>query len=116
MRKAKYIGIVLILFVGCAYGNLEKADPMLLNKIAYVNALDWYHSEAVSYKMWFKSADEETQNRWRENISPLFKKAKGALDMWKMFIDENELPDMKTLDEWKAVKTELLIWMSEIGG
>ena len=92
-----------------------KVDPILQSKAAYADALKIYYENASTYKAYFRVADEATQVKWRQNISPIFADAKDALDMWKYFNDNGLLPDDQTTSDWKAAKTEFLIKLNSIG-
>jgi hypothetical protein len=117
LRNTIVLFFIFGLLIGC--GTLPpieqaKQDPIVLSKLAYTEALQIYYENALIYKMHFKAADIVTQAKWREKISPIFKEAKDALDLWKMFIDEGELPDNATLEDWKIAKTKISIKMNNL--
>jgi len=92
-----------------------KVDPILQSKAAYADALKIYYENASTYKAYFRVADEATQAKWRQDISPIFADAKDALDMWKYFNDNGLLPDDQTTSDWKIAKTEFLIKLNSMG-
>lgn len=119
-RQNKVILLVLLLAFGimaCAgpQTNVKKVDPLVASAVAYGQALQEYVNAGATYKMWFEAAPPEIQAEWRETISPVFKDAKDALDMWQMFIEEGQLPDDATVEDWKRLKTKMLIKMYEVG-
>jgi len=110
--------ISLVMLGGCGLNQIQpdaEVKPLVQSKAAYAEALKIYYDNARTYKTYFRAADEVTQIKWREEISPLFKDAKDALDMWKYFNDEGLLPDDATTSDWRAAKTEFLLKLNSIG-
>ena len=110
--------VSLVMLGGCDPNRIKpnaEVKPLVQSKAAYAEALKIYYDNARTYKTYFRAADEVTQIKWREEISPLFADAKAALDMWKYFNDEGLLPDDTTTSDWRAAKTEFLLKLNSIG-
>ena len=110
--------VSLVMLGGCGLNPIQpdvQVKPLVQSKAAYAEALKIYYDNARTYKTYFRAADEITQEKWREEISPLFAEAKAALDMWKYFNDEGLLPDDATTSDWRAAKTEFLIKLNSMG-
>lgn len=110
--------VSLVMLGGCGLNPIQpdvEVKPLVQSKAAYAEALKIYYDNARTYKTYFRAADEATQEKWREEISPLFADAKAALDMWKYFNDEGLLPDDATTSDWRAAKTEFLLKLNSIG-
>lgn len=114
-RRIAVLFIVLLLIVGCV-PQLQKGDTLAASKEGYLEAMKWYHGQAKTYIIWFKAAPPETQDKWRKDITPLFLKAKEALDTWKLFNDQGFIPEDTTIDAFKEVKTKLIVHLSKIEG
>ena len=117
MLKRKTVLLTMVLLVmtmGCVTTQpQEDMTPLRISKLAYLDSIQWYHSQAKTYITWFKAASPATQEKWRNEISPLFLEAKDALDIWKMFNDEGIIPDEATLEAFKDLKTRILMGLAK---
>lgn len=109
MRKIRYLGIVLVLLVGCASvgSNYERAAVGYVEaSIAYDAALDL----AVALRTNHQLSDEQwtTVDRIQRNVAAAQPKVRALLDLWRV---SHEKPK-----DWDALFTAMLIEITKLQG
>ncbi|HUV78537.1 MAG TPA: hypothetical protein VMW06_10845 [Desulfobacterales bacterium] len=105
------IALLLIFFVaGCGLTRQAiKEDPFTANMYAYDQALNWYVDAAETYDTHYQAADEAIKAKWKENINPVFKQIKGALDEWKKTLDKGQVGEDYT-ETINRLKTSIITY------
>ena len=79
MKRFLLILLAVIFLTGgmsaCTFKNLPPEQQQLQARIAFNNLVEGY---LVKYR----TTDLTTQQKWKDEVDPLIKKAKTALDLW----------------------------------
>ena len=105
MRKFKFIGIILALFLvaGCAHTQTQQG--------AYYEALGVWYDTGMQFKRYYQAADPATQAMWDADFRPLLIKAKEVLDIWYIHMDDGQ-PTDGDVHAWQALKNDILFYMA----
>lgn len=111
MRKARYLVILLAIFLIAGCANFQKKvheDPYTASYYAYLQAIKWYTESAEKYSLHYNLSDPATQEKWKHDIDPIFINAKLLLDQWKAALDAGTDYGDK-YETWKTIKTQLIM-------
>ena len=108
MKRIFLVLLTIMFLFGCAtLGELSPEEQQLKARMTFNNLVEGY---LVKYR----TADIETQQKWKRDVDPLIKKAKTALDLWG-FALKLSTPE-KAIEQEKIfllIKDELLDLMIE---
>ena len=111
MRKARYVAIILAIFLiaGCsAFQKKVHEDPYTASYYAYLQAIKYYTKAAEEYNLHYSMADPATQARWKDKIDPLFINAKLLLDQWHTALQTSTGYGDK-YEQWDVIKKQLVL-------
>jgi len=103
------LSVILGLFlISCAnMRTAVKEDPYQAALYSYDQSLQWYTKSAETYMIYYKAADKQTQEKWKEKISPIFLNMKKVLDSWKVALNSGD-PGADKYDQIKQFKSQIL--------
>ena len=106
MRKLRFLGVILALFlvVGCA--GMQTTDEG-----SYLKALGVWYDAGMQFKLYYEVADPATQARWDYEFRPLLIKAKEVLDVWYIHMDDGQ-GTSGDMAKWKDLKNDILFYMA----
>jgi|GEM_PF-5859869 len=107
----KRISILLIISVflltSCAtLGTLSPEETQLKARMTFNNLVE-------GYLIKYRTADLATQQKWKTEVDPVIKKAKTALDLWKVYLSLSDptkaVEQQKIFMEFKDEILDLLV-------
>lgn len=108
---------VLYLVVGCSMFQVagEKDSPELKRDKEYLAARKEFALTLQDYNDHYAVAPVLTQQKWKAEIDPVFKKVDKALDSWKLAIDKGFDPASQE-QLYLKLKSELLFLLVDVFG
>lgn len=109
MRKIKFIGMILALFMvavlvgGCA----TTGDQPMTEQDYYDEAVGWWLDTEQNFKLIYLTKTRDEQREYLPFLR-LLHQSKGVLDMWELKIQGGQPADVQ-IDHWKSYKNDLIM-------
>jgi hypothetical protein len=110
-------GVALVAFItGVMTAHLLLTNCTTLDtpQQAYLSAVTEFSQTLQKYNDHYDALQsQQTKDEWRDTIDPLFEKVNTALDFWKASIDAGDGESEQAHENYRRLKTELLMILNQ---
>lgn len=104
---------IMVFFLSSCISLRAAFQSNLTMEQRFVIAYKDLNDNLEDYLAMYKIAPDETKEKWKKNIDPVFKEAKQALDAWETALGTAEVGNEE--QAWIALKDQLLAALFQYG-